>query len=116
MFLLAPIGSTGCRFRVINELAWHSLFARTMFISEADSATPHQPEFTIINLPGFQADPQRDGTRSSTFILMDFSPATGSDWWYVIRRRDKEERIYFDELSSPAKGRDEHALFCKRRH
>jgi phosphoenolpyruvate carboxykinase (ATP) len=59
--------------RVINELAWHSLFARTMFISEADSATPHQPEFTIINLPGFQADPQRDGTRSSTFILMDFS-------------------------------------------
>ncbi|HEY6244300.1 MAG TPA: phosphoenolpyruvate carboxykinase [Pyrinomonadaceae bacterium] len=59
--------------RVINELAWHSLFARTMFISEADSETPHQPEFTIINLPSFQADPQRDSTRSSTFILMDFS-------------------------------------------
>src|SRR6476660_943888 len=59
--------------RVINELAWHSLFARTMFISEADSATPHEPEFTIINFPSFQADPQRDGTRSSTFILMDFS-------------------------------------------
>ena len=59
--------------RVINELAWHSLFARTMFISESDLATPHQPEFTIINLPGFQADPQRDGTRSPTFILIDFS-------------------------------------------
>jgi len=53
--------------RVINELAWHSLFARTMFISNMQSAEPHQPEFTIINFPSFQADPQRDGTRSPTF-------------------------------------------------
>jgi len=58
--------------RVINELAWHSLFARTMFITET-TETPHHPEFTIINFPSFQADPQRDGTRSPTFILMDFS-------------------------------------------
>jgi phosphoenolpyruvate carboxykinase (ATP) len=59
--------------RVINELAWHSLFARTMFISDLAATEPHKPEFTIINLPSFQADPQRDGTRSPTFILMDFS-------------------------------------------
>ncbi|HKE59255.1 MAG TPA: phosphoenolpyruvate carboxykinase, partial [Pyrinomonadaceae bacterium] len=59
--------------RVINELAWHSLFARTMFISNENESAPHQPEFTIINLPSFQANPQRDGTRSPTFILMDFS-------------------------------------------
>ena len=59
--------------RVITELAWHSLFARTMFISNSDETEPHKPEFTIINFPGFQADPQRDGTRSPTFILMDFS-------------------------------------------
>jgi ribosomal protein L9 len=59
--------------RVINELAWHSLFARTMFISNSQNAEPHQPEFTIINFPSFLADPQRDGTRSPTFILMDFS-------------------------------------------
>jgi phosphoenolpyruvate carboxykinase (ATP) len=58
--------------RIINELAWHSLFARTMFISNQSEAT-HKPEFTIINFPSFQADPQRDGTRSPTFILMDFS-------------------------------------------
>ena len=57
--------------RVINELAWHSLFARTMFISGENES--HKPEFTIINFPSFQADPQRDGTRSPTFILMDFS-------------------------------------------
>ncbi len=59
--------------RVVSELAWHSLFARTMFISNTAETVPHKPEFTIINFPGFQADPQRDGTRSPTFILMDFS-------------------------------------------
>ena len=59
--------------RIITELAWHSLFARTMFISKTNETQPHTPEFTIINFPSFQADPQRDGTRSPTFILMDFS-------------------------------------------
>jgi phosphoenolpyruvate carboxykinase (ATP) len=59
--------------RVVSELSWHSLFARTMFISDAGATEPHKPEFTIINFPSFQADPQRDGTRSPTFILMDFS-------------------------------------------
>ena len=59
--------------RVITEFAWHSLFARTMFISNDSNASSHKPEFTIINFPTFQADPERDGTRSPTFILMDFS-------------------------------------------
>jgi phosphoenolpyruvate carboxykinase (ATP) len=60
--------------RIINELAWHSLFARTMFISPEESAREnHKPEFTIINIPSFTADPARDGTRSPTFILVDFS-------------------------------------------
>jgi phosphoenolpyruvate carboxykinase (ATP) len=57
--------------RIITELAWHSLFARTMFIDDAGG--DHKPEFTIINLPSFKADPAQDGTRSSTFILMDFN-------------------------------------------
>jgi phosphoenolpyruvate carboxykinase (ATP) len=59
--------------RIITELAWHSLFARTMFIRKEEEGAEHQPEFTIINIPSFTADPQRDGTRSQTFILMDFS-------------------------------------------
>ncbi|HEX8710017.1 MAG TPA: phosphoenolpyruvate carboxykinase [Pyrinomonadaceae bacterium] len=58
--------------RIITELAWHSLFARTMFINEAEATTKQTPEFTIINIPSFRADPERDGTRSSTFILVDF--------------------------------------------
>jgi phosphoenolpyruvate carboxykinase (ATP) len=59
--------------RIITELAWHSLFARTMFINNDDESAAHHPEFTIINLPSFYADPVRDGTRSPTFILVDFS-------------------------------------------
>jgi phosphoenolpyruvate carboxykinase (ATP) len=60
--------------RIITELAWHSLFARTMFINKnEDGATHnHHPEFTIINFPSFRAEPERDGTRSQTFILVDF--------------------------------------------
>src|SRR5881227_3382366 len=59
--------------RVVTELAWHSLFARTMFINDDEGREKHTPEFTIVNLPTFKADPSTDGTRSETFILMDFS-------------------------------------------
>jgi len=60
--------------RVITELAWHSLFARNMFVRPdwTTQASTHVPEFTVINAAGFEADPQVDGTNSSTFILMDF--------------------------------------------
>jgi phosphoenolpyruvate carboxykinase (ATP) len=57
--------------RIITEFAWHSLFARTMFIN--DEVADHRPEFTIINFPSFRAEPELDGTRSPTFILMDFN-------------------------------------------
>jgi phosphoenolpyruvate carboxykinase (ATP) len=59
--------------RIITELAWHSLFARTMFINDDAGTGNHTPEFTIVNLPSFKADPATDGTRSETFILMDFN-------------------------------------------
>src|SRR5437763_16443163 len=45
-----------------------------MFINDdAGAQTDHTPEFTIINIPTFRAEPERDGTRSQTFILMDFT-------------------------------------------
>jgi phosphoenolpyruvate carboxykinase (ATP) len=58
--------------RIVTELAWHSLFARTMFINDDAGREKHTPEFTVVNIPSFRADPARDGTRSPTFILMDF--------------------------------------------
>ena len=60
--------------RFINELAWHSLFVRQLFVrpTDAESQT-HAPEFTVIAAPGFLADPQRDGTNSEAFILLNFT-------------------------------------------
>jgi phosphoenolpyruvate carboxykinase (ATP) len=60
--------------RVINEYAWHNLFARNMFIREFDQETlaNHVPDFTVIDMPRFHAEPQFDGTNSQTFILIDF--------------------------------------------
>jgi phosphoenolpyruvate carboxykinase (ATP) len=60
--------------RVVNELAWHNLFARNMFIPESDPARlpEHRPEFTVIDAPDFKADPARHGTRSEVFILVHF--------------------------------------------
>jgi len=60
--------------RVINELAWHSIFARNMFIpATAEELETHEPEFTVINVPGCLADPETDGTNSSTFVIADMT-------------------------------------------
>ena len=63
--------------RVIAETAWHSLFARNMFIQPSDGElATFDPEFTIIHAPAFVADPARDGTRSGTFIIVSFADRT----------------------------------------
>ncbi len=61
--------------RVITERAWHSLFARHMLIPEMDAAKrlAHDPQFTVIDVPSFSADPAIDGTNSGTFILLNFA-------------------------------------------
>lgn len=58
--------------RIISELAWHSVFARNMFVRRTLDA-PFEPQFTVINVPGFYANPKVDGTRSRFFILVDFA-------------------------------------------
>ena len=60
--------------RIVNEFAWHNLFARNMFIPETDPAAlaDHRPGFTVIDMPGFKADPAKHGTRSDVFILVHF--------------------------------------------
>jgi phosphoenolpyruvate carboxykinase (ATP) len=59
--------------RVVTETAWHSLFARNMFIRPAaQELTEHVPQFTVICAPGFHADPEVDGTRSEVFVAIHF--------------------------------------------
>ncbi|MBB6122612.1 phosphoenolpyruvate carboxykinase [Sphingobium subterraneum] len=60
--------------RVINELAWHNLFIRTLLVRPtADQLSDFTPEYTIIDLPTFRADPVRHGSRSETVIAVNFS-------------------------------------------
>jgi phosphoenolpyruvate carboxykinase (ATP) len=60
--------------RVINQYAWHNLFVRALFVRpNAQEMKSYQPEFTIVSAPEFQADPQRDGTRSEAFIIVNFT-------------------------------------------
>jgi phosphoenolpyruvate carboxykinase (ATP) len=62
------------RVRVINELAWHNLFIRTLLCRpEEHELAGFEPEFTIIDLPTFQADPERHGTRSGTVVAVNLS-------------------------------------------
>jgi phosphoenolpyruvate carboxykinase (ATP) len=60
--------------RVITQMAWHSLFVRTLLVRpKADELADFTPEYTIINLPSFKADPARHGSRSDTVIAVNFT-------------------------------------------
>ena len=62
--------------RVITEFAWHSLFARNMFIQQKrdpEVLRRFVPEFTVLQCPNFHADPDVDGTRSGTFVALNLA-------------------------------------------
>ncbi|MGH2353798.1 MAG: phosphoenolpyruvate carboxykinase [Chloroflexota bacterium] len=60
--------------RVVTESAWQSLFAQSLFIPPApEQLSDHEPQFTVLSVPSFRADPARDGTQSGTFILLHFA-------------------------------------------
>ncbi len=60
--------------RIVSELAWHSLFARNMFIAPRtrEEYRQHVPEFSVLCAPSFKGFPQLDGTASNTFIALNF--------------------------------------------
>jgi phosphoenolpyruvate carboxykinase (ATP) len=59
--------------RVFCEYAWHAAFIRHLLRrpDPRDLAT-FMPEFTVVNLPSFRADPAKHGVRSETVIACDF--------------------------------------------
>ncbi len=60
--------------RIVTQKAWHSLFARIMFIKPKtiDAMKKHVPDFTIVAVPNFLASPLIDSTRTETFIIINF--------------------------------------------
>ncbi len=59
--------------RVVTEYAFQNLFAHHMFLRFEQSELPVTPEWTIIAIPSFLADPEIDGTRQGNFSILNFS-------------------------------------------
>ena len=60
--------------RVITEYAWHSLFIRTLLVRpELAELAAYAPEYTIIDLPSFKADPARHGCLTETVIALNLT-------------------------------------------
>ncbi|MEJ8546882.1 phosphoenolpyruvate carboxykinase (ATP) [Brevibacillus borstelensis] len=63
--------------RVVNEYAWHNLFARQLFIRpRLEELAAHKAEFTVVYAPTFEANPEVHGTNSETFIIISFEQKT----------------------------------------
>jgi phosphoenolpyruvate carboxykinase (ATP) len=59
--------------RTINNRAWHNLFARQLFIRPSqEELKNHEPEFTLLSCDDFATIPEEEGTRSKTFIIINF--------------------------------------------
>jgi phosphoenolpyruvate carboxykinase (ATP) len=59
--------------RVVTPNAWHNLFAYNMFRRPDDHELDGMvPGFTILHAPEMEADPARHGTRTTTFIAINF--------------------------------------------
>ncbi|WP_108244483.1 phosphoenolpyruvate carboxykinase (ATP) [Muricauda brasiliensis] len=59
--------------RVINEYPWSNMFAYNMFLRPTEAELEDfDPEWTVVNAPGFMADPKQDGTRQHNFAILNF--------------------------------------------
>ena len=62
------------RVRLVSPSAWHALFARNMFIRPpAEELAGFEPDYVILHAPHYQADPARDGVRTTTAIALSFA-------------------------------------------
>ena len=101
--------------RVITETAWHSLFARNMFIqsiqAKVEELAGHSPKFTVINAPNF-----RRGSRSGRYSFRGlhrhpFRPEAGAHRRHPVCRGDQKVHLHRHELPPAPKTGAVHALF-----
>ena len=96
--------------RIVTEYAWHSLFVHQLLIRPtAEELKGFDPEFTIIDLPSFNADPAQhgcvpDGDRG------EFHQEADPDRRHVLCRRDEEVGLHHHELSAAGQAGDADAL------
>ena len=73
------------RVRVVSETAWHTLFARCLFLRDtrsgdgpldfarAPSRYAQAADWTILHAPNFHCDPARDGTNTEAAVAISFA-------------------------------------------
>ncbi|HED64009.1 MAG TPA: phosphoenolpyruvate carboxykinase (ATP) [Planctomycetes bacterium] len=72
-------------YRFVGEYATHALFAHNMFPKEVPGADDSDDRrWTMLNVPSFHCDPDRDGTKSARAVIMDFEKRVG----LVVGRAD----------------------------
>ena len=60
--------------RVLTDTVWHTIFATQIFIRPSISESQvHKPDFTLLSVNNFSAIPEIDGTKSGTFIIINFT-------------------------------------------
>lgn len=60
--------------RVVNEYPWSNMFAYNMFLRPTtEELEEFDPEWIVINAPGFMADAAVDGTRQHNFAILNFT-------------------------------------------
>ncbi len=59
--------------RVVTETAYQNLFAHNLFLRPQHPDAQVRPEWTIVAAPGFEANPEEDGTRQGNFTIINFS-------------------------------------------
>ncbi|MDW0176503.1 MAG: phosphoenolpyruvate carboxykinase (ATP) [Nitrososphaeraceae archaeon] len=60
--------------RVFTDNAWYNIFASQIFIRpKPEELDNHKPEFTLFFVNDFASLPEIDGTKSGTFIIINFS-------------------------------------------
>jgi phosphoenolpyruvate carboxykinase (ATP) len=79
------------KLRVVSETAWHTLFARCLFLRPTPGElTDFTPDWTILHAPNFHPDPLRDGVNSDAAVAISFEHrlvvATGTQYAGEIKK------------------------------
>ena len=102
--------------RVVTNYPYHALFARTMFIDPTEEELrDFEPQALVLHAPGLEADPEADGTRTGTFVVLHPSRQEVLIGGTLLRGRDQEVDLHADERPAAARGRLPDALLGERR-